>query len=123
MKIVPNRMVPLGYGKYARSDLVASLVPIEEEDDRGPGRRTWVHVEGVEAPIVGSRSESAILGDLVETTEGVSRAEEQRQLLYDVLDTLEGLEPMLRRIIRDQSGWNLDRLEERIRDVLGEPEG
>lgn len=121
MKVVPNRMVPLGYGKYARSDRVAGLVPIEE--GRGPGRRTWVHVEGVEEPIVGSRSEGAILGDLVEPAEGVPRAEEQRQLLYDVLDTLEGLDPMLRRIVRDQSGWDLDRLEERIREVLGEPGG
>jgi hypothetical protein len=30
------------------------------------------------------------------------------------------LEPTIRSIIRDQAGWNLDRLEERIRDGLGE---
>ncbi|MDX1623828.1 MAG: hypothetical protein R3199_07585 [Gemmatimonadota bacterium] len=118
MKVVTERIVPLGYGKYARSDRVVALVPIEE--DRGPGRRTRVHVEGLADPIVASRSDGAILGDLVEPSEGVPRAEEQRQLLLDILDTLEGLDPMLRRIVRDQSDWNLDRLEERIRDVLGE---
>lgn len=117
MKIVPHRMVPLGYGKFFRSDRIAGLEPIEE--DRGPGRRTWVYVEGRDEPIVGSRSEGAILQDLVEPSEGVARAEEQRQLLHDVLDTLEGLDPVLRRIVRDQAGWDLDRLEERIRDALG----
>ncbi len=30
-------MVPLGYGKFARSDKIISLEPIE--DDRGPVRR------------------------------------------------------------------------------------
>lgn len=121
MKIVPNRMVPLGYGKYFRSDRIAGLEPIEE--DRGPGRRTWVYVEGREEPAVGSRSEGAILQDLVAPTEGVARAEEQRQLLHDLADTLDGLDPVLRRIVRDQSGWDLDRLEERIRDALGGESG
>lgn len=121
MKVAPERIVPLGYGKYVRSERVVGLVPIEEE--RGPGRRTWVHVEDLGEPIVASRSEAAILRDLVEPGEGVPGAEEQRQLLLDVLDTLEGLDPVLRRIVRDQSGWDLDRLEERIREALGEEAG
>jgi len=41
MEIKERVMVPLGYGKYARSDKIISLEPIE--DDRGPGRRTVVH--------------------------------------------------------------------------------
>lgn len=121
MKVVPNHIVPLGYGKYFRSDRIAGLEPIEE--GRGPGRRTRVYVEGGAEPIVASRSEGAILGDLVEPAEGVPRAEEQRQLLHDLLDTLTGLDPVLRRIVRDQAGWDLDRLEERIRDVVGEATG
>jgi hypothetical protein len=121
MKIVPHRMVPLGYGRFFRSDRIAGLEPIE--DDRGPGRRTWVHVEGLAQPIVGSRSESAILRDLVEPAEGATRSEELRQLLDDVLDTLEGLDPVLRRIVRDQAGWDLNRLEERLRAALGEEPG
>lgn len=118
MKVIPGRMIPLGYGKFFRSDRIVGLEPIEE--DRGPGRRTWVYVEEVVEPLVASRSESAILRDLVEATEGATHAGEQRHLLLDVLDTLDGLDPVLRRIVRDQAGWDLDRLEERIREALGE---
>ena len=57
------RMVSLGYGKYARADRVFALVPIEAAD-RGDGRRTYVHVDGLDQPIVASRSERAILTDI-----------------------------------------------------------
>lgn len=43
MEIKEDVMVPLGYGKFARSDKIISLERIE--DERGPGRRTVVHVE------------------------------------------------------------------------------
>jgi hypothetical protein len=56
-------MVPLGYGKYVRADRVFALVPLEG-DARGDGHRTLVHVEGIELPIVASRSESAIARDV-----------------------------------------------------------
>jgi hypothetical protein len=56
-------MVPLGYGKYVRADRVYALVPLEG-DSRGDRRRTLVHVEGIESPIVASRSESAIARDV-----------------------------------------------------------
>jgi hypothetical protein len=56
-------MVPLGYGKFVRADRVYALVPLEGED-RGDGRRTLVHVEGIEEPLVASRSEQAIAADL-----------------------------------------------------------
>ena len=56
-------LVPLGYGKYVRADRVYALVPLEGPD-RGDGRRTLVHVEGIEDPIVASRSESAIARDV-----------------------------------------------------------
>ncbi len=54
-------MVPLGFGKFVRADRVFALVPIE---DRGDGRRTFVHVEGLAEPLVSSRSERAILADV-----------------------------------------------------------
>jgi hypothetical protein len=57
------RMVPLGYGKFVRADRVFAVVPLES-DDRGDGRRTYVHVEGMSEPIVASRSERAILADV-----------------------------------------------------------
>ena len=58
-------MVPLGYGKFVRADRVYALVPLEG-GDRGDGRRTLVYVEGLEQPIVASRSEGAIARDLAD---------------------------------------------------------
>jgi hypothetical protein len=57
------RMVPLGYGKYVRADRVFAVVPLEA-GERGEGRRTYVHVDGLSQPIVASRSERAILADV-----------------------------------------------------------
>ena len=57
------RMVPLGYGKFVRADRVFALVPIEP-GERGDGRRTYVHVDGLTEPLVASRSERAILADV-----------------------------------------------------------
>ncbi len=56
-------MVALGYGKFVRADRVYALVPIEGEE-RGDGRRTLVHVEGIEQPLIASRSEAAIAQDI-----------------------------------------------------------
>jgi hypothetical protein len=56
-------LIPLGYGKFVRADRIYALVPLEGVD-RGDGRRTLVHVEGIEQPLVASRSESAIAHDL-----------------------------------------------------------
>jgi hypothetical protein len=57
------RMVSLGYGKYVRADKVFAVNPLEG-DERGEGRRTYVHVDGLSQPIVASRSERAILADV-----------------------------------------------------------
>lgn len=57
------RMVPLGYGKFVRADRVFAVIPLEP-GDRGEGRRTYVHVDGIDQPIVASRSERAILVDV-----------------------------------------------------------
>lgn len=120
MRIEKGVMVPLGYGKFFRSDSIIGLEPIE--DDRGPGRRTLVYVDACEEPLVASRSENAILRDLVGAPQELTKAREQNQLLSDILDTISGINPVLRAIIRDQGKWDLDRLEERIRDILGEEE-
>jgi hypothetical protein len=56
-------MVALGYGKYVRGTDIVALIPIED-DERGDGRRTYVYVAGLDAPIVASRSERAILADM-----------------------------------------------------------
>ena len=57
------RMISLGYGKLVRADRIYALVPIEA-GERGEGRRTYVHEDGLTEPIVASRSERAILADV-----------------------------------------------------------
>lgn len=49
-----------------------------------------------------------------------SQSQEQYQLLRDIIDTVSEINPLLRSIIRDQGNWDLDRLEERAREVLGD---
>jgi hypothetical protein len=58
-------MIPLGYGKFVRADRIYALVPLERQE-RGDGRRTLVHVEGIEQPLIASRSEAAIAHDMAE---------------------------------------------------------
>jgi hypothetical protein len=58
-----NRMVFLGFGKYARADKIYSLEPLEA-DERGSGKRTRVWIEGIPEPIIASRTERTILHDM-----------------------------------------------------------
>ena len=62
-------MIPLGYGKFVRADRIYAVVPLDGEE-RGDGRRTLVHVEGLAEPLLASRSERAILADLDEAAGG-----------------------------------------------------
>ncbi len=121
MKIEKGMMIPLGYGKYFKSDSVVGLEPVEE--GRGPGNRTKVHIEDLDEPIIASRSEGAILRDLIEMPKELTKAREQYQLLNDVLDSIVDINPILRSIIRDQGKWDIDRLEERLKDILEEEIG
>ena len=57
------RLVSLGYGRFARADRIYALVPLDPKD-RGDGRRTYVHVDGMAEPIVASRSERAIMSEI-----------------------------------------------------------
>jgi hypothetical protein len=59
------RMVALGYGRFVRADRVYGLVPLPPKE-RGEGRRTYVHVDGMAEPLVASRSEKAIMADVEE---------------------------------------------------------
>ncbi len=118
MKIEYGNMVALGYGKYFKSDSIIGLEPIEE--GRGPGKRTMVYIGERAEPIIASRSTGAILRDLVESPGEITRIREQRLLLEDIQDTVSGIDPMLRAIIREQGSWDLDLLEEKVADLLGE---
>ncbi|MBA2794078.1 MAG: hypothetical protein H0U32_08850 [Thermoleophilaceae bacterium] len=72
------RLVPLGYGKFARADRVYALVPLEG-DERRDGRRTRVHVDGIDEPLVASRSERAIAADVEDALGEVSTPRRRRR--------------------------------------------
>ena len=56
-------MIFLGFGKWARSDRIYALEPLEP-GERGHGRRTRVWVDGVPDPVIASRTERTILADM-----------------------------------------------------------
>ncbi len=56
-------MVFLGFGKWARADRIYALEPIVG-DERGGGRRTRVWIEGIDGPVVASRTERTILAEM-----------------------------------------------------------
>lgn len=116
MKIQSSVLIHLGFGKYVRSDQVTAVVPIEEE--RGPGRRTFVHLQGESDPIIASRAEDTIVRDLVQEPREVTQARQQEQILQDLLVDLGNVNSTVRRICRDEGGLDLERLERRVRQVL-----
>lgn len=118
MDVRSNAVVPLGYGKYARADKIIALDPIEEESQRGPGRRTRVYIEGIKEPIIGSRTERSILRDMVETPEESLKLQGAIELIEDLMDDLREIGPMLRRSIREEAGLDIDAIERRIVGVL-----
>ena len=116
MKIQSSVLVHLGFGKYVRSDQVTAVIPREEE--RGPGRRTFVHLQGQADPIVASRAEDSIVRDLVQEPREVTQSRQQQEILQDLLLDLNNVNVTVRRIARDEGGLDLERLERRIREVL-----
>jgi len=65
MAVGDPKLVSLGYGRWVRADRVFALIPLPPSE-RGDGRRTYVHVEGITEPLVASRSERAIREDVEE---------------------------------------------------------
>lgn len=116
MEIRQNVIVPLGYGKFVRSDKIIGLEPIEEE--RGPGRRTRVFVEQLSNPIIASRTETSILANIVEVPREVLEATAALELLRDLLDDLEQIGPMLRDSIKRETTLDIDKIEKRITEIL-----
>jgi hypothetical protein len=111
---VPDRIVPLGFGKYVRADRIVGLIPIE--DERGPGRRTLVYVEGLPEPLTAGRTEGTILRDMVGTESG------SVELLRELQLQIGQVRPLLKSSIRSEAGLDLDELSRRISDLTGEPE-
>lgn len=121
MRVQSSVLVHLGFGKYIRSDQVTAVVPIEE--DRGPGRRTFVYLQGrPEEPLVASRAEDTIVRDLVQEPREVTQSRQQQEILRDLLQDLGLVNETVRRIARDQGGLDLDILQRRIREVVPEEE-
>ncbi|MBE6066577.1 MAG: hypothetical protein E7211_02595 [Clostridium lundense] len=116
MEIKEGIMVALGYGKFARSDKIISLERIE--DERGPGRRTVVHVEEVRSPIIASRTENSILASMVEVPRSELEASAALELLYDIRDDVQQIGPMLRKSIKKEADFDLDKIEKRINEIL-----
>ena len=116
MDVKEQIIVPLGYGKYVRSDKIIALEPIE--DDRGPGRRTRVYVEQLPNPIIASKTEQTIVANIVETPFEIVSATAALELLNDLLDDISKVGPMLRKSIKQEVGLDIDKLEFKIRDVL-----
>jgi hypothetical protein len=116
MDVKTGRMVYLGYGKYWRSDEIVGLNPIEE--GRGPGRRTEVYTGSRGNPVIASRSERAILQDMVTAPEEIFRMEEARSVIGDLLDALTDLSPLLRRVLSNEGGFEVEKWEERLRTLL-----
>lgn len=116
METKTNIIVPLGYGKFARSDRIIALEPIEE--DRGPGKRTKVYVDQIGAPFIASRTETAILANMLETPREVLEAVAALELLQDLLDDLRNVGPMLRKSIKKEAQLDLDKIESRIEEIL-----
>ena len=116
MDIKTGRMVYLGYGKYWRSDEIVGLHPIEE--GRGPGRRTEVYVSTRAEAFIASRSERAILQEMVTAPDEIFRMEEARGVIGDLLDALQELSPLLRRVLSNEGRFEVEKWEERLRALL-----
>jgi hypothetical protein len=80
-----ERMVFLGFGKWARADRIYALEPLGE-GERGHGRRTRVWVDGIAEPIVASRTERTILAEM-----GQDASNQLSPVLDEALDLAERL--------------------------------
>jgi len=80
-----ERMVFLGFGKWARADRIYALEPLGE-GERGHGRLTRVWVEGIPDPVVASRTERTILAEM-----GQDTSQQFSPILDEALDLAERL--------------------------------
>ena len=72
------RLISLGYGRFVRADRVFALLPLPPEE-RGEGRRTYVHVDGIAEPLVASRSQQAIRNDVEDALAEAAGVPRRRQ--------------------------------------------
>jgi hypothetical protein len=108
VRIQPNRMISLGYGKFVRGDEVVAIEPIHE--GRGPGRRALVWVRGLPAPLTSSRSEEALVADLIRPSDEAVRSIMQRSVLQRFVKALDEMPGSYRRYLRQAGEIDLDEL-------------
>ena len=118
IEIKPDQMISLGYGKFWRSDAILGLTPIEEQ--RGPGRRTEVHTATLEDPIVASRTEQAILRDMAVAYDEHFQIQEARDILADLLDSLDDVPDVLRRMLAAEANFDVPRWKQRLQALMRE---
>jgi hypothetical protein len=111
-------MVFLGFGKYVRADRIYALEPILGEE-RGGGRRTLVWVEGIDEPLVASRTERTILQDMgQDASAAASMLDDALALVERVREDVEKIGPLLARSIKAESGVDLKDLGKTASDLL-----
>src|SRR3990172_4584609 len=117
MRVQPGQMIALGYGKYALSEEIIAVEAITE--GRGPGRRSLVWVRGVKEPLVASRSEGAILDDIVTPAEEAARMRQQRAALQQMVRAFDSIPVVLRRVLKEENGVGLESVANQARQILG----
>ncbi|MDH3682560.1 MAG: hypothetical protein OEV40_21715 [Acidimicrobiia bacterium] len=117
MTIQSDQLISLGYGRFVRSDEVVAIEPIIEE--RGPGRRTLVWVRGLPEPLTASRSEKAITDDLLTRADDAAHLHEMRGALRSISHRLGEVPAVLRRIVREESGVDVEELAREASRVAG----
>jgi hypothetical protein len=115
MDVKRDRMVFLGYGKYWRSDRILGLTPIE--DERGPGRRTNVFVEGRAEPLVASRTQQSILQDMG-STDDAYQMQALRDATSELLEAFHEFSPVLRRALLHEHHFDVEKWEQRLSQML-----
>ena len=119
MSIQSDQLISLGYGRYVRSDEVSAIEPIV--DERGPGRRSLVWVRGLPDALVASRSERAIADDLRTRADDVAHLNEMRSTLKSMGRRLDAIPSVLRRVIREEAGVDIEELIRETARVAGAP--
>ncbi|MEG3072090.1 MAG: hypothetical protein RQM92_15665 [Candidatus Syntrophopropionicum ammoniitolerans] len=78
-----------------------------------------VFVEQMPNPIIASRTEQAILENIVQTPKEVLGAQAALEILRDLLEDINQVGPMLRKSIKKEAALDLEQFERKIREILG----
>ncbi len=119
MRVHPGQLIGLGHGKYVRSEEVVAIEPIVE--GRGPGRRTFVWVRGLPESMVASRSEDALVKDLVAPADQITRVHELTAALDRLTGAVEDVPPVLLRVLEEETGHDFGELARQAHQALGRP--